>query len=70
MVQIGVHSSILLEGAVPAWYRTMPEGYLNATKVNRTHTKLVWKSATVDHFPMWSRACQSEPYRAFMGAWM
>ena len=30
--------------------------------VSPTHVQPVWKRAAVDHFPMWSGACQSEPY--------
>ena len=62
IIKLWVRSSALLNRAAPG-------GRLNATKANCTRAKPVWKRATVDHFPMWSRACQSKPYRATMSAW-
>ena len=60
-----MHSSTLLNIAVPVPYphRTVPEGCLNTPKVNSTRAEPVWKCATADCFPMWARACQSNPYR-------
>ena len=44
-------------------YRAAPEGCWNAPKANHTRAEPVWTHSTVDHFPMWSRVCQSKSYR-------
>ena len=51
---------------VPYAYRAAPEGRLNVPKANRSRPKPVWKRATVYHYPMWSRVCQSQLYDATM----
>ena len=59
-----LHSTLLHSNPVPLRVcssallkRAVPEGYLNAPRVNHTRAEPVWKCTTVDNFPMWASAC-------------
>ena len=72
-VTLGLHSSALLKFVVSVPYTcTVPHQRGTSTLLTRTipmAAEPAWKCATVDHFPMWFRSCQSKPYCAIISAW-